>query len=87
MQVEVVIGWPRRYHAITLELDAGACVRDAVAAAGLEHTDAVVGYAIHGQHAALDDMLRDGDRIEVLRGLQADPKDARRRRAATVKKL
>jgi putative ubiquitin-RnfH superfamily antitoxin RatB of RatAB toxin-antitoxin module len=31
---------------------------------------------------ATDAVLRDGDRLELLRPLQADPKDARRRRAA-----
>ena len=41
-----------------------------------------MGYAIHGQRAELTDQLHDGDRVELLRGLLADPKDARRKRAA-----
>jgi putative ubiquitin-RnfH superfamily antitoxin RatB of RatAB toxin-antitoxin module len=28
-----------------------------------------------------DDVLREGDRVELLRPLQVDPKEARRRRA------
>ena len=40
------------------------------------------GLALHGVRAAPGDALRDGDRIELLRPLVADPKDARRRRAA-----
>jgi putative ubiquitin-RnfH superfamily antitoxin RatB of RatAB toxin-antitoxin module len=35
-----------------------------------------------GVRAMPDQRLADGDRVEVLRGLQADPKEARRRRAA-----
>ncbi|MDQ3228651.1 MAG: RnfH family protein [Pseudomonadota bacterium] len=87
MKIEVVIGWPRRHRAITLELDVDACVQDAIAAARLEYAGDVIGYAIHGQRVTLTEPLHDGDRVELLRGLQADPKDARRRRAAAGKKL
>lgn len=89
MKVEVVIGWPRRYRSVLLELEEGACVGDAIAAAGFDSADGamidVIGYAIHGQRAALCDRLGDGDRVELLRGLQVDPKEARRRRAADAK--
>ncbi len=40
-----------------------------------------VGYAVFGIRATSATVLCDGDRLELLRGLQADPKDARRRRA------
>ncbi len=86
MKVEVVIGWPRRSTEVALELDVGARVQDAIAAAGLDDVDDVIAYAIHGQRAALADALHEGDRIELLRGLQADPKEARRRRAAKTGK-
>lgn len=36
---------------------------------------------IHGKLKALDTILREGDRVEIYRGLTADPKEARRRRA------
>ncbi|MEJ7746551.1 MAG: RnfH family protein [Luteimonas sp.] len=85
MKVEVVIGWPRRHTLAALDMEAGACVGDAIAAAGFNGADDVIGYAIHGQRAQLADALCDGDRVELLRGLQADPKDARRRRAASTK--
>ncbi|MGE5792515.1 MAG: RnfH family protein, partial [Bacteroidota bacterium] len=35
----------------------------------------------HGRLAMLSAPLADGDRVEILRPLQADPQDARRRRA------
>jgi putative ubiquitin-RnfH superfamily antitoxin RatB of RatAB toxin-antitoxin module len=38
-------------------------------------------FAIHGQGAASGTPLRDGDRVEVLRPLTADPKAVRRDRA------
>ncbi len=41
---------------------------------------------IHGKVCALDDMVVDGNRIEIYRPLRADPKDSRRRRAEKQKK-
>jgi uncharacterized protein len=35
---------------------------------------------IWGKTAALDTQLRDGDRVELTRGLRVDPKEARRQR-------
>jgi putative ubiquitin-RnfH superfamily antitoxin RatB of RatAB toxin-antitoxin module len=37
---------------------------------------------VWGRWATLDSVLRDGDRVEIYRPLQADPKEVRRRRAA-----
>ncbi len=37
---------------------------------------------IYGKKKSLDTVLREHDRIEVYRPLQADPKEARRRRAS-----
>ncbi|HEY5803044.1 MAG TPA: RnfH family protein [Lysobacter sp.] len=81
MKVEVVRAWPRRFAAIELELTEGACVADALRAAGLAADAETSGYAVFGQRADADTRLRDGDRLELLRPLQADPKESRRRRA------
>lgn len=81
LRVQVVRGWPRRFEAVELELPAGATVADAVAASGYGD-GGTGGFAIHGERAAGSTALRDGDRVEVLRPLQVDPKEARRRRAA-----
>lgn len=81
MKIEVVLAWPRRAESATLDLPAGARVADAVEAAGLNGISAVDGYAIFGQRAQPDTLLADGDRVELLRPLQADPKEARRKRA------
>lgn len=81
IQVEVVMAWPRHFHALMVWLPEGATLADAVTAAALPDTEAVNGYAVFGVAAALSTPLRHGDRIELLRPLQVDPKDARRRRA------
>ncbi|MEO6364683.1 MAG: RnfH family protein [Luteimonas sp.] len=86
MKVEVVMAWPRRHQSAWVELAETASVGDALAAAGFAGIAGVIGYAIHGQRAVLGQALRHGDRVELLRALQADPKDARRIRAANPKK-
>ena len=86
VSVEVVYALPARCWRWPLVLPGGATVADALAAADVA---AVVpgwvpdpaGLAVYGQPVALETPLRDGDRVEVLRPLLADPKQARRRRA------
>ncbi|MGJ7902069.1 RnfH family protein [Lysobacter sp. 1R34A] len=87
MKIELIRAWPRRFQALSLELADGATVAEALAAAGwgahAEVADAEIsGYAVFGVKALADTPLRDGDRLELLRPLQLDPKEARRRRAA-----
>jgi putative ubiquitin-RnfH superfamily antitoxin RatB of RatAB toxin-antitoxin module len=41
--------------------------------------------AVHGLVVRPEQPLRDGDRVELLRPLLADPKEARRRRAGPMK--
>ncbi|UNK50013.1 RnfH family protein [Lysobacter sp. S4-A87] len=81
MKVEVVRAWPHRFEAIDLELPEGASVADALKAAGLDADAETTGYAVYGVRADPGTRLRDGDRLELLRPLQADPKESRRRRA------
>lgn len=81
MKIELVRAWPRRFEACALDLPEGARLRDALAAAGWDQDEEAVAYAVYGVRAEPDAVLRDGDRVELLRPLLADPKDARRRRA------
>lgn len=81
MRIEVVLAWPERFERAEVELPEGATVEQAVAAAGLPDTHEVVGHAIHGVNAGAGQRLHDGDRVELLRPLLVDPKQARRRRA------
>lgn len=73
-----VIEWP-------LELAAGAAVSDALQASGLgeclpQLDLQAVDAGVWGRKAALDQLLQDGDRVEIYRPLQVDPKVARRER-------
>ena len=86
MRIEIVLARPRAFESWTVTLPMGATVAMALEAAGLTpdwlQGQGIDGLAVHGVRAAPGDALRDGDRIELLRPLVADPKDARRRRAA-----
>ena len=80
IQVEVVRAWPRNARQVVLQLPPESTVAAALAASGLDDGD-VAAYAVFGEKATLDTVLHDGDRVELLRRLTIDPKDARRRRA------
>jgi putative ubiquitin-RnfH superfamily antitoxin RatB of RatAB toxin-antitoxin module len=82
MKVEVVRAWPRHHVSRVLELAEGATVADALLASGIDDTDAA-GYAVFGERTEPDRRLREGDRVEVLGPLLADPKEARRKRAGS----
>ena len=85
MRVEVVRAWPRRHEAVSVELPEAACVAEALAAAGFD-LNGISGYAVFGERVPPEAVLHEGDRVELLRPLLADPKDARRRRAQQIKK-
>ena len=75
------MAWPRRHRSVALELAEGACVADALDAAALDPAGEASGVAVFGVNATPATLLRDGDRVELLRPLLIDPKEARRRRA------
>jgi putative ubiquitin-RnfH superfamily antitoxin RatB of RatAB toxin-antitoxin module len=83
LQVSVVFAPKARLvHEVQLSLPAGSTVLQALAASGLwaplAKTDPAVG--IWGRKVALDQLVRDKDRIEIYRELTVDPKVARRER-------
>lgn len=80
VRVEVIRAWPHRFESVVLRLPTGATVADALSASGLADAGHP-GVAIHGVIATPDTVLNEDDRVEVLRPLQIDPKEARRRRA------
>ena len=91
LRVQVVYALPERCWTFTVELGVGACVADALAAAdlalnlpGVEVDPARLG--VFGRTASLETRLHDGDRVEILRPLVADPKQARRQRARDAAK-
>ena len=71
---------------VALELGPHASVREAVESSGIlrRHSELDGGnlrLGIFGKQVRPEQLLRDGDRVEILRPLAADPKEARRRRA------
>jgi hypothetical protein len=87
IQVELIYALPDAAHRFVVSLAAGSCVGDAIrACAGLNAIAALAGrplnVGIFGRACELGDPVRHGDRIEIYRDLLADPKLARRRRAA-----
>jgi len=83
MRVAVVYAAPGIERHVEVILAPGAVVRDAVAASdligqlGLVSDD--LAFAIYGQRVGPATPLADGDRVELLRPLAADPKERRRR--------
>lgn len=78
---------PDCQRVIALELPPAATVADAIRASGLLDEFpalALPGLAvgIFGERARLTDCLHGGERVEIYRPLLADPKQARRARAA-----
>ncbi|SDQ64698.1 hypothetical protein SAMN05428982_1952 [Pseudoxanthomonas sp. CF385] len=81
MRVEVIRAWPHRFESVDLDLPDGSVVADAIAACGFDDLTPGQPLAVHGLMVEGGTALREGDRVEVLRPLLLDPKDARRRRA------
>ena len=86
MRVQLVRAWPGRCETAEAEVPEGTCVGDALRATGWRCEPPFVGLAIFGQLADASTRLQDGDRVELLRPLQLDPKEARRRRAEARKR-
>ena len=85
MKVTVAFGAPGVEALEHVDVPPGSTVGDALARTGFVASlalPAAVSYAIHGQRAGLHTPLADGDRVEIVRPLIADPKDVRRARAA-----
>ncbi|GAA0707342.1 RnfH family protein [Dyella marensis] len=84
--VEVAYAEAGRQWVLPVELPAGATVMQAIEASGLmaqvpglQVDPARLG--VFSRKAAPDQLLEDGDRVEIYRPLSLDPKEARRRRA------
>ena len=86
VEVQVCYALPDTAFLRTLNLPAGSTVRQAIEYSGVLHDYPDIDLAvnmvgIYGKKKTLDTVLRQHDRVEVYRPLQADPKEARRRRA------
>lgn len=84
--VEVAYATPARQSLLKLAVPAGTTVAEAIERSAIreefpeiaEQPEAV---GIFGRKVALEQPLRDGDRVEIYRPLLADPKEKRKERA------
>ncbi len=77
--VTVIEAWPGRFETVALTLPKGTTAAQAREASGLGTM--ATGMAVFGVRVDEGSVLNDGDRLELLRALTIDPKDARRKRA------
>lgn len=91
LHVSLLIGQgPRHIHTLTLELPEGSTVADALQAAQQDSATAAALQAmprpwlvgVWNKKVTQRHVLTEGERLEVYRGLQVDPKVARRQRFA-----
>ena len=86
IRVTVAAALPDLQAVVEIELADGATVAEALARSGLQERFPAIDFAsvrvgIWSRPCAADTILREGDRVEIYRGLRADPKEMRRRRA------
>jgi putative ubiquitin-RnfH superfamily antitoxin RatB of RatAB toxin-antitoxin module len=84
--VTVVYALPAGATEIEVAVPSGTNVGEVLALSGIatRHPEidlAAMAVGVYGVRVALDTRLSNGDRVEIYRPLQADPKDLRRRRA------
>jgi len=88
ISIEVVYAAPASQEVIALDVREGTRVCDAISLSGLlERYPGLdtIRAGIFGEAVTPDTVLREGDRVEIYRPLVADPKQARRRRAARAR--
>ncbi|MDF3830068.1 MULTISPECIES: RnfH family protein [unclassified Pseudocitrobacter] len=84
--VEVAYALPQKQYLQRVALEEGATVEQAILASGIltlrddiDLTKNKLG--IYSRPVKLQDVVQDGDRVEIYRPLIADPKELRRQRA------
>ncbi|KAF3996283.1 RnfH family protein [Glaciimonas immobilis] len=89
IHVQVCYGTPTSQPIRSLTVPQGTLLHDAIIRSGIldEWHEIDLNHCrvgIFGKLKALDTLVRDRDRIEIYRGLIADPKESRRKRASKV---
>lgn len=82
--VEVCYALPERTELLAVEVEPGATVQQAIERSGLLHSHPEVarcGVGIFGRACDRGDLVQPGDRVEIYRPLNVDPKEMRRRAA------
>ena len=92
MIVEVTYALPDKQSLVSLEVEKGTTLKEAIEASGIldsfEQIDLTKDrVGIFSKFATLDTVLREKDRVEIYRPLIADPKQVRKERAAEGKAM
>ena len=92
MIVEVAYALPDKQSLISLEVEEGTTIKEAIEASGVLDTYDQIDLTrdkvgIFSKFATLDTVLREKDRVEIYRPLIADPKKVRKERAAEGKAM
>ena len=91
MRVELAYADPTREILIAFEIRPGSTVGDCVERSGLFRWEpdlrgSRLGFSVFGRRVEPTEPVSNGDRIEVLRPLEIDPKEARRLRARRARR-
>ncbi len=87
MRIEVAFAKPEQQVILMLDLAEGTTAKMAIQQSGILQRFPEIDLeknkiGIFSKLCKLDHVLKQGDRVEIYRPLRADPKDARRTRAA-----
>lgn len=90
IQIKVIYATSEQQTELPLSVAANCTVAQAIRRSGMleqfpELNFAEMTVGIYGRKVALDASLCDGDRVEIYRPLEIDPKEARRLRAKSAK--
>jgi len=90
IKVQVAYALPNRHRIIDLEVDQSCTVIEAVQQSNIAEQFPEIDldkakFGIFAKVVKKDQALEDGQRIEIYRPLIADPKEARKKRAAKAK--
>jgi len=90
IQIEVVYGTPTEQKLLSIAVNEGLTVEQAIMQSGILESFHEIDLTINkvgiwNRVAKLTDIVKDLDRIEIYRPLIADPKEVRKRRAEKAK--
>lgn len=90
LSIELVYGLPQRQTLISLMVPLDTTVEQAIKQSGLLNIYPDIDLKLNkvgiwNRACKLNDVLKDGDRVEIYRPLVADPKEIRKRRAQKAK--
>ena len=89
--VEVAYAQPDKQLLLTLKVPVGTTLMEAIEASEIRSAFPALEVdvdrlGVFGQRAAADQVLREGDRVEIYRPLLIDPKEARRLKAEVAER-